>query len=151
MIRHMLQEDRDVVLRIISEHSKDDFNLASDFYNKPHTNRHMDFVYEIRQKVVGVCSISPDSYNWPDILWISWFYVDINHRKQGIGSSLLSHAIQEVKVANTRKLYLSTDSHPSYQSAIRLYEKFGFVTEGVLKDYYEDNYHSIIMAKKLEE
>lgn len=51
------------------------------------------------------------------------------HWGQGIGSQLLTHAISAAKKAGFSRLELSVNENNL--AAIKLYEKFGFVKEGV--------------------
>ncbi len=55
-------------------------------------------------------------------------------RRFGLGSLLLEHLMQEAKNQGIRRVFLEV--RESNAAARRLYEKAGFVTRGVRKDYY---------------
>lgn len=69
-----------------------------------------------------------------------------NYRNQGIGTLLLESLISLAKRLNLNSLSLevSEENLP----AIHLYQKFGFESLGVRKNYYQDK-NGIIMTKKL--
>jgi len=53
------------------------------------------------------------------------------HRRKGVGSSLLQKYLKEAKKRNAHKVWLFTA--PSLHSAINLYVKTGFVPEGYMR------------------
>ncbi len=59
------------------------------------------------------------------------------HRRTGIGTELMKFLIEGAKENAVGKIYL--DVRRSNQPAISLYQKFGFETVGVRKEYYRDN------------
>lgn len=69
-----------------------------------------------------------------------------NYRNQGIGTLLLENLISLAKRLNLKSLSLEV-SEKNFP-AIHLYQKFGFESLGVRKNYYQDK-NGIIMTKKL--
>lgn len=63
--------------------------------------------------------------------------VDPGRRHHGVGTRLMETLMDYAKRKRTREIYL--DVRVSNQSAIRLYEKFGFKPVSVRKGYYQDN------------
>ncbi len=61
--------------------------------------------------------------------------VDRNYRKRGIGAAMLEHVLEEGKKLGIEAFTLEVRC--SNQPAIRLYEKFGFIGEGVRKGFYK--------------
>ena len=53
------------------------------------------------------------------------------HRRKGVGSTLLQEYLKEAKKRNAHKVWLFTA--PSLQLAIRLYVKTGFIPEGYMR------------------
>jgi len=53
------------------------------------------------------------------------------HRRKGVGSSLLQEYLKEAEKRNAHKVWLFTA--PSLHSAIKLYVKAGFVPEGFMR------------------
>jgi [ribosomal protein S18]-alanine N-acetyltransferase len=68
---------------------------------------------------------------------VATFAVHKDYRHAGIGWRLLHHALKEVIQDGASHTYLEVRA--SNQSAIDLYEKFGFVTVNIRKKYYVDN------------
>lgn len=69
-----------------------------------------------------------------------------NYRNQGIGTLLLENLISLAKSLNSNSLSLEVSE--KNLPAIHLYQKFGFESLGVRKNYYQDK-NGIIMTKKL--
>ena len=59
------------------------------------------------------------------------------YRGKGIGSKMLAEYIRVVREKGITAMTLEV--RPSNQSAIALYEKFGFHSVGLRKGYYQDN------------
>ena len=59
------------------------------------------------------------------------------YRKLGIGSMLILRMIKECQIAGSFGLTLEV--RQSNIAAIKAYEKFGFVIEGIRKNYYQNN------------
>ena len=60
--------------------------------------------------------------------------VDYRYRRRGIGSALLTAAVEWARAAGVRKLELHVFPHNT--AAIALYEEFGFEREGYRKQQY---------------
>lgn len=93
--------------------------------------------------IIGVYSLRTDQ---PEELWVSWFCVESESRKKGIGLRLLTHVINYAKIKNKEKLKIYTSNMPEEIQAQMLYEKNGFKifqtileTNGYLKIYREKN------------
>jgi ribosomal-protein-alanine N-acetyltransferase len=69
-------------------------------------------------------------------------------RKIGIASSILKHMIGESIKKGVKKMTLEVRS--SNVSALRLYQKYGFINEGIRKSYYADNGEDAIIMWKYE-
>ena len=68
-------------------------------------------------------------------------------RHQGIGDQLVSELLSLCEKENIDLVTLEV--RKSNQNAIKLYEKHGFVAEGIRKAYYQDNKEdAIIMWKR---
>lgn len=74
---------------------------------------------------VGLYSTLPDRET---AAWLGWFSVHPNYRQQGIGTQLLTFAIEQVRTQGKQMLKLYTKQHPNEQNAHRLYEQYGFIT-----------------------
>ena len=67
--------------------------------------------------------------------------------KQGIASSLLSHALACLKEQNVTQVSLEVAK--DNQAAVALYQKAGLVILGERKDFYGPAKHAFIMGKNL--
>ncbi len=69
----------------------------------------------------------------------------IEARNQGVGARLLEHVLFEAKSMGFKTISLETGSHNFFESACRLYEKFGFEYCEPFADYLPDP-HSLFMC-----
>lgn len=68
--------------------------------------------------------------------------------RKGVATNLLEHIIEEAKRRNYRRLSLETGSMDYFDSARKLYSKFGFKRCAPFVNYVEDP-NSVFMTKKL--
>jgi len=68
--------------------------------------------------------------------------VDPDHREQGVGKRLMARMLEEARALSVRAITLEV--RESNQSAIRLYERAGFVLAGVRPHYYTDKENALI-------
>jgi ribosomal-protein-alanine N-acetyltransferase len=74
--------------------------------------------------------------------------VDKRYRNKGIGTLLLSALIDYSGQVGIKRMTLEVREHND--AALRLYEKHGFVKDGIRKEYYRDtNEDAVIMWKEL--
>ena len=137
MLRPYKIDDIDRIVEI--ENNTLNHSLGIDFYTNDLNNpfaKH--YVYEIDEKIVGFIS----SYFDGEIIEILNFCVDNIFQSQGYGSKMLSaffnqfeanSSILEVRVSNER--------------AIHVYEKFGFKTIRIRKEYYSNGEDALFMQK----
>ncbi|MBN7819446.1 GNAT family N-acetyltransferase [Bowmanella yangjiangensis] len=55
--------------------------------------------------------------------------------KQGVASRLLEHIIQQAKIRGIGRLMLETGSGEAFDPAIRLYQRYGFISGPAFGDY----------------
>lgn len=72
--------------------------------------------------------------------------VKICFRRRGIGAALMMDMIDQARLRKVLSLTLEVRS--GNHAAISLYEKFGFVAEGVRKKFYKDGEDALIMWKR---
>ena len=66
-----------------------------------------------------------------------------NFRRQGLGSTLLAHALLAAAQEGIRSAYLEV--RRSNLAALQLYSKFGFEVTGVRQKYYQDNMEDALL------
>ncbi|MCC7117891.1 MAG: ribosomal protein S18-alanine N-acetyltransferase [Anaerolineales bacterium] len=98
-----------------------------------------NWVAEANSQIVGLL------VGWliVDELHIATLAVHPNFRRQGVGEKLLVQALQSAGVEGAVKSFLEVRA--SNQPARALYQKFGYVEDGVRKGYYKDNQEDAIL------
>lgn len=87
-------------------------------------------------------------------VWLMYDYGDItniavhpDYRREGIARKMLDTMINICKEKKIERLFLEVKE--SNISAIKLYESFGFETDGVRKRYYQNKYDAYLMSLEL--
>lgn len=80
-----------------------------------------------------------------DEMELHTFAVKPEHRRRGIGITLLRHMLDQAKGRGIRRIYLQV--RPSNDSARSLYNKLGFVAVGMRRGYYRDNGEDAIVMR----
>lgn len=123
-------------------------------YRYPWTPRF--FLQELRvpcaRSLLGMINGKPVGYV---IYWLLPSEIDIHnlavhpdHRRQGIGRSLLQAVVDEAK--HERRSRITLEVRKSNAAAQRLYESAGFVSQGIRKGYYsDDGEDAVIMALEI--
>jgi [ribosomal protein S18]-alanine N-acetyltransferase len=92
-----------------------------------------------RKKILGMIVI----YLIEDEAHVATFAVHPDYRRNGVGWRLLLHALKDTCQEGASHAYLEVRA--GNESAIKLYEKFGFTRVGVRKGYYSDNHEDGIL------
>lgn len=69
------------------------------------------------------------------------------HRNRGIGTSLIKHALEQIRKGSGKECYLEVRT--TNKGAIELYEKLGFKIGSTLHGYYKDGESAYTMAMPL--
>lgn len=106
-------------------------------------NRTKFFVFEKNGEVVGYVGVSVIL----DEGYITNIAVLPEYRNQGVATALLTKLDDLAKLENLS--FISLEVRTSNQKAISLYKKFGYKTEGVRKNFYDDpKEDALIMTKR---
>ena len=95
-------------------------------------------------QVIGTTGLYHMLEDPQSVVWLGWFCVDPQYRRQGIGTYLLNWTIEKAKQENESKLLLYTSEEESPEAQI-LYAKFGFKTT---KTQIEDG--NLVTYKELQ-
>lgn len=101
-------------------------------------------------RVVGRLSIARDQHPASAHVADVGLMVDAAYRRRGIGRALLEGGVEWARGAGIRKLELHV--FPWNDAAIALYERFGFVREGLRRNHYrrgDELVDAILMAYEL--
>ena len=138
-----------------TDHIQDVFQLSKDSFHTPWSidSISKELNNSFAKYVVAIDSINNKLVGFAG-MWIiagegniTNIAVNSNYRKQGIGYNLLSNLINICKENNCNDLTLEV--RVSNLPAQKLYNKLGFINEGIRKKYYEDNGEdAIIMWKR---
>jgi RimJ/RimL family protein N-acetyltransferase len=156
-LRVMRPDDIDEVLRIIRLHDTDDYRAARQVFESASFDADEDLSAHFvaldpeERRVVGVSGYYVDDLEAEGIYWLGWTYVNPYFQGQGHGLRLVRAIAHTVAQLGARKLYLSTSSHPSYEEARGFYERFGFMLEGRLYDYYTPGEDKLIYGLYIDE
>ena len=77
-------------------------------------------------KAAGLTGLYYYTHDRGEAVWLAWFCVDPDHRRQGIGTMLMDHSIEMAKMENRPFFRLYTSDDPNEAAAQGLYEKYGF-------------------------
>lgn len=117
--------------------------------------RHPDaavFVAETAAGLAGRLSVSRDPHPASSHVADLGLMVAATERRRGIGRALLEQAVEWAREAGVRKLELHV--FPHNEPAILLYERFGFVREGLRHGQYRrgrEYVDAILMAYRVDE
>jgi GNAT superfamily N-acetyltransferase len=102
--------------------------MHSGFMNERHLERVRFWTANFNGHVVGIAGLY-DYRNMPTETWLSWYGLLPVVRGQGHGGRLLDSVIGAVRNEGRAVLRLWTTIEDEYSTAIRLYEKRGFIAE----------------------
>ena len=69
------------------------------------------------------------------------------HRRTGLGRTVLAEAIREAATRGARRMYLEVEAENT--AAIALYDRLDFSESGRRRDYYGRGRHAVMMARDL--
>ena len=105
------------------------------------------YVVEDDGEIVGRLSLARDPHPASPHVADLGLMVAADHRRRGIGRALLEQAVTWARASGVRKLELHV--FPWNEPAVRLYESFGFVREGVRRGHFlrdGEDVDAILMA-----
>ncbi|MCI5958670.1 MAG: ribosomal protein S18-alanine N-acetyltransferase [Lachnospiraceae bacterium] len=142
MIRKMTMDDLDTVVEI----EKECFSVPWSKQGFMDALQKTDAYYIVAvtdDRVVGYCG----AYGVCDEADINQVAVTGNYRRSGIGERMVRQLLDGLKERGY--LYTTLEVRKSNTAAIALYEKLGFVSEGIRKNFYEKpTEDAVIMWKR---
>lgn len=109
------------------------------------------FIYEKDNTSIGMCKLVQQQYRNSHIVYLGGVAIHPSYAGKGEGLTMLNEIINYVREKGFLRIELSVASING--KAIRLYEKVGFVKEGILKKFTylksEDKYLDEVMMAYL--
>jgi putative acetyltransferase len=91
------------------------------------------FVFERDNKPVGMCKLAPQQYRNAHLLYIGGIAIHPSFMGNGLGVQLMEEIKRFADTKGYKRLELSVAV--INEKAIHMYERAGFVKEGVMKNY----------------
>jgi putative acetyltransferase len=111
------------------------------------------FVFEVNGERAGMFKWIPQQYRNHHTVYLGGLAIHPGFAGKGYGSLMMTEIIEKGRLMNSKRIELSVAT--SNRKAIRLYEKAGFVKEGILRKYThlvsEDRFIDEVMMSYLYE
>ena len=135
------------MFEVVKDNSLKDLNAFLDSHDLPrvsneevNNNPFLNLViYKENSEIIGYLNYSIIY----DKAELNYIFVDLEYRKNGIGSVLLEYLIEKCGDCQNITLEVRKDNIP----AISLYKKYGFIECAIRKNYY-DGIDGILMMRK---
>jgi len=147
IIRKYTSSDQDSILEMLRLNTPAYFapEEKGDLINYLNNHSENYFVVEYGKAVV-----SCGGFNYSDekgVIRISWDMVDPQYQGMGFGSRLTEFRIEMIKqLPNVKRISVRTS-----QLAFKYYERFGFVLEEVIKDFWAPGFDMYRMEMNVEQ
>jgi putative acetyltransferase len=158
-VRFLTVEDKERLGELFASISDEALKWGMPPYTKEVIERWMNnipnlipLVAEINNRLVGYATIF--KYSHPRRIGVSdlGMYLHQDYHNLGLGTAMLTFLLDLAKKQGMHRIGLHVIA--DNKIAIHLYEKFGFKTEGVMKDAYfgaDEKYHDeIVMGRLLD-
>lgn len=143
-VRRFTMDDLQYVVRIIDKTLTEKYSL--EIYQTIYESWPQGFLVALyNNKIVGVLAASKASIYEARILMFS---VDIPYQNRGVGTILLKYFENVCREEGIRAIRLEVRIYND--SAIKFYEKNGFVIINMISSYYSNGESAYIMWKMLE-
>jgi len=109
------------------------------------------FVFaDYKDKPIGYCcyGLIPCTKSSYDLYWIA---VHNNYRGKGIGKALLNKTELAIKKLGGTAIFIETSSKELYKPTRQFYLNTGYVTEVVIKDFYDAGDDKYLFSKRINE
>jgi N-acetylglutamate synthase-like GNAT family acetyltransferase len=123
--------------------------LAADRLEHGKQSSYQFLFAENREQVIGyTCyGLIPATAASFDLYWIAIFEAT---RGRSVGKNLLQKTEELISDIGGKHVYAETSSRSQYTPTHRFYEKSGYISEAVLKDFYAPGDSKIIYSKVLK-
>ncbi len=129
VIQKMSRADVDQVVRLEEICFSDPWSKDM-FLDELRLKLAIPLVVKLKEKVVGYTCL----WHLDDQMEVANFAVSPDHRRRGVGQTIIKRILWEAKQRGCKSIVLSV--RESNKAAFNLYTKFGFVEAGRRKGYY---------------
>lgn len=140
MIRKATNDDFDFIYELYMHPQNNPFLL----YEQMHTNsflpifnelqsKELLYIYEVDSIPTGMCKLAPQQHRNSHVVYLGGLAIHPFFGGKGEGLKMMQDIIDHVKQQGFLRIELSVAV--ANDKAIRLYEKVGFVKEGILKKF----------------
>lgn len=105
------------------------------------------WVVETHQNSCSIIAAAMVFYQIVDEVHIATIAVDERFRRSGIASALIEQLLGYCKCHKAYRVFLEV--RKSNLAAQALYQKFGFIVNGVRKGYYSDNHEDALLMERI--
>ncbi len=107
------------------------------------------FVWRSGQKIKGLVGLHHYIWGPRENVWLSWFAVDPDLQRQGIGRKLLGSIEKIAERKGYTKFLVETYRHSDFDKARAFYTASGFKEMGQISDYLPDGSEMVVYGKKI--
>jgi L-phenylalanine/L-methionine N-acetyltransferase len=91
------------------------------------------YIFSENEQNIGMFKLLPLQHRTSHIIYLGGVAIHPDYTGQGFGSKMMSEIIELGKLKGIKRLELSTATFNT--KAIKLYEKHGFIFEGIMRNY----------------
>jgi ribosomal protein S18 acetylase RimI-like enzyme len=154
-IRPLTKNDRDAVYKMLSQLSKVDpeekrtaMAMIDAALQAPDEEYSVLCAHLHQGDLLGFICFGPDPLS-EDCYNLYWIMVDRKFGRRGIGSELMLSMEERLLRKNARRIYINISSAPQYEAVRLFYEKYGFLVDSILDDYYRSGVDKIMYRKEI--
>ena len=124
--------------------------VLDDYHEDMAALGHRSVTYDQHRQPIGFAYYAPAEM--ADRTWyLYWIAVNKDIQAKGVGSKLLHHVEEDIRMAGGRLLLIETSSLAHYDLTRRFYLKHDYDQTAVVKDYYADGDDMVIFSKHLNQ
>ncbi len=150
-IRKYAPEDFDYLLKFLEEIDGDFYPPLSkrreliQYLREDLINPNVTLVVEYDRNIIGVANLQLDCPSFGEC-YINTLGISAEHRRQGLGSRLMTDILNEAVILKYKKIKVRTWS--TNKAGINLYTKFDFCIDHIIKNDRSHGVDSIYFWKK---
>jgi ribosomal-protein-alanine N-acetyltransferase len=146
-LRDMRLADLDQVVELDRRSFPLPWSLSSYRYEILHSKISLCWVVETNQNTSTIIAAVMVFYHIVDEVHIATIAVDEKYRRSGMASALIDELLAYCRLHKAQRVFLEV--RQSNLAAQALYQKHGFVFNGMRKGYYSDNHEDALLMERI--